>query len=191
MQYFNRKRKPLFQLIFSIIILTMILFIAVNNSDGIMRYHYPLKYSNYIFKYSHENRIDPMLVAAVIYVESRFNTEAVSKKGARGLMQIMPETGQWAAGKLCIDDFDVDMLFEPELNIKLGTWYLSTLMKEYSGNMNLVIAAYNGGRGNVNQWLKTDTINYDGNNIEKIPFSETRLYVKKINSAYSIYKKIY
>lgn len=188
---YRRKRKPRLLILFGILMLVYLCFASLANSNSVLRYRYPLKYSDLIFNYSFENNLDPMLVATVIYVESRFDPKALSAKGARGLMQIMPETGKWAAGKLGIDDFKEDMLYEPELNIKLGSWYLSTLMTEYAGNMNLVMAAYNGGRGNVNQWIKANTISSSGQDIENIPFSETRLYIKKINSIYQIYKKIY
>ena len=152
---------------------------------------YPLDYKEYIDKYARENNIDPYLIASVINVESRFNKEAISPKGAKGLMQIIPSTGKWAAEELEIEAYEDNDLYNPDINIKIGSWYLKKLDKEFTGNQDLVLAAYNGGSGNVRKWLKNEEYSSDGINLEKIPFKETENYLKKVENNYEIYRKIY
>lgn len=144
-----------------------------------------------IFKYSYENNIDPYFVASVIKVESNFDKDAKSSKSAAGLMQITPETAKWVASEMKISGYSESMLLNPETNIKMGCWYLKDLKEEFNGNTDLMLAAYNGGRGNVNKWLKDKEKSTDGKTLIFIPFKETDKYVKKVNATYSIYKKIY
>lgn len=151
---------------------------------------YPMKYADLISKYSEQYDLDPYLVTAVINVESNFRPDAISHKNAIGLMQISEKTGKWAAGKLKLKGFDSADLFEPEINIKLGCWYLSTLYKEY-GSLDLALAAYNGGSGNVNQWLKDESLSPNGKTLEHIPFPETDKYIVKVKKNYSVYKRLY
>jgi len=152
---------------------------------------YPLHYTEYIIKYSNEYEIDPHLVAAIINVESNYDVNAKSQKEARGLMQISPNTGKWASGKLNIEDFSLESLYIPQINIQIGCWYINVLNEEFNGNLKLVLAAYNGGSGNVNKWLKDKQYSIDGENLHNIPFKETDEYVKKVLKNYSMYKKIY
>ncbi len=153
-------------------------------------YVYPYKYTEYVNKYSEEYEIDPYLVLAVIKTESDFNKEAVSKREAKGLMQIMDTTGQWAAKEIGINYFMPSMLFDPELNIRMGCWYLKTLEKEFD-NLDLILAAYNGGSGNVNKWLSDEEYSLDGESLNYIPFPETKKYVDKVKANYNIYKYLY
>lgn len=152
---------------------------------------YPIGYKNFILKYSQEYEIDPYLVASVINVESKYDKNALSIKEAKGLMQIGPQTGQWAAEVLGIENYHSDMLYEPEVNIRIGTWYLNTLFKEFDGDLNLVLAAYNAGSGNVNKWLQDERYSYDGANLSVIPFKETEDYITRINNSYKIYSRVY
>ena len=152
---------------------------------------YPLQYDYMVQRYSYENNIDPALVAAVILAESRFNKSAASHRGAVGLMQIMPETGEWIAGQLHISDYSPEQLENVSTNIKMGTWYLAHLIKQYKGNKILALAAYNAGHGNVDDWVKKNGWGKDFSEIEKIPFSETREYVKVVMQNESQYKKLY
>lgn len=156
-----------------------------------MYIRYPLEYKTYIGQYSKENEIDPYLVAAIINVESRFNKEAVSPKNARGLMQIAEQTGQWGAKELKIEGYSEDSLFSPKENIKIGSWYIKRLQREFDGKLDLILAAYNGGSGNVNKWLKDKECSSDGLSLDKIPFKETENYLKKVKNNYKMYKKIY
>ena len=152
---------------------------------------YPLGYKEYINKYSEEYGLDPFLVAAIINVESKYDKNAVSIKEAKGLMQIGAKTGQWGSEELGIDSYSNEMLFDPEINIQIGTWYLNKLNIEFENNLDLVLAAYNGGSGNVQKWRLDKRYSTDGINLDKIPFKETEEYLKKVKFNYKIYKIIY
>lgn len=153
--------------------------------------NYPLSYQTLIKKYSEKYDVDPYLVAAIINVESKFDKNAVSNKNARGLMQIAPITGKWASEELNIDDFDVEDLFDPELNIMIGSWYLNVLSQEFDNNLQLILAAYNAGSGNVVRWLQNKMYSEDGKSLMIIPFTETKDFVKKVQKNISIYKILY
>lgn len=174
----------------ALIILVAIVLIIYNFSM-VFQIFYPVKYKEFISKYSTENGIDPYLVLAVIKAESGFDPDAVSVKNARGLMQITDKTGVWAAEKIGLKNFKTEDLYDPETNISLGCWYLNWLMQYYNGNTDLVIAAYNGGNGNVNEWLKDRNLSSSGKSLEKIPFKETDEYLKKVKRYHSVYKKLY
>lgn len=152
---------------------------------------YPLDYKKYISIYSQKYNIDPYLVAAIINVESNFDKDACSKKDARGLMQVSPTTGNWAAKELNLKNFTLESLYDPEINIMIGSWYLDVLNEEFDSNLSLVLAAYNGGSGNVNKWLEDRKYSKDGKNLKYIPFKETNDYVEKVLYNYEKYKKIY
>jgi soluble lytic murein transglycosylase len=143
-----------------------------------------------ISEFSEKYSLDPYLVTAVINAESNFRPDAVSHANARGLMQISVKTGKWAAGKLGMKNYGSDDLFEPETNIQIGCWYLSSLYEEF-GDMDLALAAYNGGSGNVSQWLRDKSLSPDGKTLERIPFPETEQYIKKVKKNYSVYKRLY
>lgn len=175
-----------------IVAILILVFIAYFGVVALIKnYIYPYKYDEYINKYSDEYEIDPYLVLAVMKTESNFNKEAVSKKNAKGLMQIMDETGEWIAKEMEINYFTPSMLFDPELNIRMGCWYIKNLEEEFDGNSDLVLAAYNGGSGNVNKWLSDEEYSEDGENLSYIPFPETKKYVDKVKTSYSIYKYLY
>lgn len=179
------KRRKLFIPIIILIILAagMALYSAV-------RTLYPLDYREMIEEYSARYDLDPYLVAAIIRVESSFRPGAVSRKNARGLMQISEGTGKWAADKLDLKRYSAETLFDPDTNIRIGCWYLSTLYNEF-GDTELVLAAYNGGSGNVTQWLKNSKYSRDGSSLDIIPFKETENYLKKVKASYDIYKMLY
>jgi soluble lytic murein transglycosylase len=160
--------------------------------DDVMRkFVYPLQYDYMVRQYSYDDHVDPALVAAVILVESKFNQTAASHRGAHGLMQIMPETGEWIAGKMGINDYTPEKLNDVRMNIKMGTWYLAYLLKEYDGNKVLALAAYNAGRGHVDTWVSEYGWKKDFSKIEEIPFSETREYVRIVLLNEKQYKQLY
>lgn len=144
------------------------------------KYVYPFGYQTEIFRFSEKQQLDPYLVAAVIRTESKFINLARSPKGAMGLMQMMPETAEWVAKETQYPDFTIEQLNNPEVSIRFGTWYLASVQKEFGGNEVLMLAAYNGGRGNVKSWMKKYGWSSDFSNIDEIPFKETREYVKKV-----------
>jgi soluble lytic murein transglycosylase len=171
------------------LIAVVFLALLIINAKNIVRQFYPLKYEQYIVQYSQKYNLDPYLVAAVIKTESGFNKNVRSNKDAIGLMQITPDTAKWAAEKMEIYNFKEDMLYDPQFNINMGCWYINNLETEFEGNTDLVLAAYNGGRGNVQKWLKEHSS--DGKNLQYIPFKETDKYVKKVKVNYKIYKYLY
>jgi len=143
-------------------ILLLVIIIALQNTDWVLRTIYPIHYRDLIEKYAIEYEIDPYLIVSIMKNESKFNPNAVSKKDAKGLMQIAPITGEWAAEKLDIENYSEDMLFDPELNIKIGVWYLNVLKNEFDNNMEIMIAGYNAGNGNVKKWLNNKEYSKDG-----------------------------
>lgn len=173
----------------AVLMLVVGLIALYNNISWFMRYLYPLKYQEHIVKYAQEYKMDPYMIAAVIKVESGFSPNVVSNKGATGLMQIMPETAMWAAEQMGMKDFNIGKLSTPETNIKIGTWYLSKLLEEFKGDTTLTLAAYNGGRGNVREWMKSGVVKENAE--DTIPFAETKDFVSKVKKAYKWYKKLY
>lgn len=147
-----------------------------------------LTFATLIEKYSDEYNVPKELVFAVIKVESGFDPEAESSVGALGLMQMMPKTFEWLTGEEHLDEqLAFEDLTDPEVSIRYGTYYLRYLYRKFE-NWDTVLAAYNGGEGNVAKWL-ADPEYSDGNgNLTYIPFEETRNYVEKVNRAMSKYE---
>ncbi len=174
-----------------IIVLLVIGTIAAYNAKWIVRTIYPFHYRELVTFYSEKYEVDPYLVAAIIRNESKFNPNAISRREARGLMQIAPITGDWASEKLNIEDFNYEDLYDPELNIQIGTWYINILDKEFDSKLQLMVAAYNAGNGNVSKWLENPEYSKDGVHLDVIPFPETRRYVQKVLRDYERYEIIY
>ena len=139
---------------------------------------YPVKHAALIREYAHATDMDPAVVAAVIQTESHFRANAISPRGAVGLMQIMPSTADFVAEMSDINEFS---LTNPRDNIRLGTAYLQYLFRQF-GDLRTVLMAYNAGEGNVRRWLLADP------HIAKIPFPETRTYVERVLNAKNFYK---
>ncbi|KEH96108.1 lytic transglycosylase domain-containing protein [Clostridium massiliodielmoense] len=172
-------------------IILILLILMVISIKPIGRKFYPMKYKEYIMKYSEQYDLDPYLVASVIKTESNFEKNAKSNKGAIGLMQLTPSTAKWAAKQMKVKSFKVDMLYDEEFNIKMGCWYLDNLKQEFQSNMKLVIAAYNGGRGNVKKWLNNEENSKNGVDLHYIPFKETDKYLKKVQVNCNVYEFLY
>ena len=136
-----------------------------------------------------EYGLDPYLVAAVIYVESGWQTEAESPKGALGLMQLMPATAEWIAGRLG-EEYDPAAICEPEVNIRYGCWYLRFLFDRFPVTAT-ALAAYNAGHNRVAAWLSSEEYSPDGSVLTSIPYPETEQYVGKVQRAYEKYKELY
>ena len=151
---------------------------------------YKTPYSDLVTEYSLQYNIDKNLVYAIIKAESSFKEGAVSHKEALGLMQLMEPTASWIADKIDLDlSNGVVDIIRPKNNIKMGCYYISYLLKYYDGNITKMLCAYNAGIGNVSKWLKDDKFSKDGENIDTIPFNETKKYVEKVNKYYAKYKK--
>lgn len=172
--------------IVSFLIIINALFLGAIYYGGV---NYPVNYLEEIQKYSNEYGVDPKVVLAIMRVESNFKTDATSKVNAKGLMQVLPDTAKHVAKLLNIDVNSID-LNDAETNIKIGTYYIKYLMQNFS-NMDTVYAAYNGGIGNVNTWLKDSKYSSDGVSLYNIPSSETKHYVNKVNKALKAYEILY
>ena len=151
---------------------------------------YPVRYTEEIILRAGENSIPAPYIAAIIMAESSYDPGAVSSVGARGLMQIMPETGGWIAGKFG-DEFTEDALFTPEVSIKYGAWYLGFLMDRYENDMRCATAAYHAGQGTVDKWLDDPAYSEDGATLMHIPYDSTRTYVDRVMKYYDYYAKAY
>ncbi len=181
----TRKNK---NVLFAIIILIVIIMFTIGLKELIIRQMYKKQYSEYISKYSSEYEIDENLIYALIKAESNFKCNAVSTSNAKGLMQLMYPTAEEIANKNGIELTEENIL-EPDVNINLGTIYISELIEKYK-SIEVALAAYNAGSGNVDKWIKNGIIKADGSDIEKIPYKETNTYVRKIMRDYKIYTEI-
>ena len=181
--------------IFRFILAVLVIFGIVIGINKVFQLYkdtfYPLKYSEYVLKYSEETNTDPYLVYAVINTESKFEKDVVSDVGARGLMQIMEDTFDWIKyRKKDTRDITYDDIFEPDYNIDYGTYMLSLLCEEYQ-DIPTAIAAYHAGRGTVNNWLKDPQYSADGKKLDNIPSNTTGHYVNKVLKAYEGYTNLY
>jgi soluble lytic murein transglycosylase len=175
---------------FKVLIFIVIIAIVINYK-ALLKYFFPEKYKAAVLKYSTEYKIDPYIVYSIIKAESNFKPDAKSNKGAAGLMQITPQTGKYIASLLEVKNFNQEMLYSPDVNIKYGCFYLSKLFKDFNGDLDAVLAAYNGGEGNVRKWLKEDEAGRKFIKVEELPFAETRNYVQKVKRNHKIYKYLY
>src|SRR3954454_3545315 len=149
----------------------------------------PLPHDDIIRQQARDKHVDPALIAAVIYTESRFRDQT-SHAGAKGLMQIMPETADYIARKSGGTEFRREDLATPQINIAYGTWYLRYLLTKYQGNTILALAAYNAGEGKVDQWWRAASARGERFRVAShIPFQETRDYVHRVLSARAEYRR--
>ena len=153
---------------------------------------YPREYAEYVEVYAEAYGVPEGLVYAVIRTESSFDSGAVSPVGAVGLMQLMPSTFEWLTDDKLFEHLESGMLYDPETNIKYGTYCLSFLYDRY-GDWELALAAYNGGLGNVDKWLEDDRYaDADGEGgLKRIPFGETRQFVARVTDAWEMYERLY
>ena len=152
---------------------------------------FPTKYKEQVMASANRHNVDPLLIFSIIKAESKFNSDALSRRGAKGLMQIMDKTGQWAASELGMPEFTPDQLFDPTTNIEMGCWYVARLMKQYEGDIPTLLAAYNAGTGNVYKWRNNKDYSLDGMTIDYIPFGETRRYIEKVGQNLKCYQYLY
>jgi len=145
------------------------------------RMRYPLRYEEIVRGHAENYRLEPQLLAAMIYQESKFDPEARSSSGAVGLMQLLPETGQGIADRTGGDSWRPEDLLIPELNVRYGAWYLRHLLDKYDDE-SLALAAYNAGQTNVDEWRR------DGAGIQ---FAETRHYVERVQELKRMYADVY
>ncbi len=154
---------------------------------------YPLYYEAEIRKYADEYNLSPSLIAAVILNESSFNPGAESGVGAHGLMQLMPDTAEWIAHKLQLDNYSFDQMDIPDVNIRFGCWYLSYLSSLFNGNPLCVVCAYHAGQGEVKSWLANPLYSSDGVTLiqNSLPEGPTKIYAGRVTRDYGIYQAKY
>ena len=180
-------------IILTILIICIFLLCVLKVQNNIMKVLYPIEYENLVTLYSQEYQVDEYLVYAIIKAESNFDINAVSNKGAKGLMQLMENMAKDVIKKVNIDISSEELsekLLEPDININLGTKYISILLQKY-GNIPIALTAYNAGIGTVDNWIEKGIIKENGEDIENIPYKETNQYVRKILRSYKIYQELY
>ncbi|KPK89069.1 MAG: hypothetical protein AMJ94_13165 [Deltaproteobacteria bacterium SM23_61] len=158
---------------------------------SLYRLAYPVGNSSLVERYAQAHNLDPALLCALILEESRFHAQAVSPAGARGLMQVMPQTGKRIARKLKIRRFSGKQLFDPAVNIRLGSWYFASMLEEFGGKVHLALAAYNAGPRAVRKWLADRGSSGDDEFVENIPYRETRNYVIRVMGSAQVYRFLY
>lgn len=168
-----------------------LLVLAAVAGKPVLRRLFPIPFAPAIAQAAAEHDLDPFLVAALVRVESGFNPEAVSSRGARGLMQVMPDTGQWIAAQLGWPGYAPDWLFDPEINLRMGTWYLRALLDQFGGQLAVALAAYNAGRTRVQEWLVQGRWDGQADTLADIPFPETRHHVQRVLSTLDAYRWLY
>ena len=151
---------------------------------------YPMAYVDSIRANAAQNGLEPAHVAAIVLAESSYDPLAVSPVGAQGLMQVMPETGEWIAGKLD-ETYTEGCLFDPETNLRYGCWYLGFLMNRYGGDRTCATAAYHSGQGTVDGWLKDPEYSTDGRTLNVIGGKNANTYVSRVLEYYEKYEKLY
>jgi soluble lytic murein transglycosylase len=157
----------------------------------VWRLAWPRPFGSAVREAAREFGADPALVYAVMREESHYRPEAVSPVGARGLMQIMPPTGERIAQGLGVDAFEADRLFQPATNIRFASYYLRQLLKTFEGRRPLAIAAYNAGPEVVSSWArKHDPFALD-TFVDSVPYSETRRYLRRVLRSYRVYMLLY
>jgi soluble lytic murein transglycosylase len=179
----------------TVVLVTMVavaLVIALRPGWYVRLFH-PLRYPNYIVTHATNHDLPPDLVAAVIYQESRFNERARSHAGALGLMQITPATARGIAQRTGGTRFETGDLYDPEINIRYGSWYLDHLRDKYrlrgSGGdpYDLALAAYNAGQGKVDRWIRAEPDKHLS--VNEIPYGETRTYVRNVQRLRADYRR--
>ena len=171
-------RKLFWFVVLGVVIATTVAVVDVTSPPWYERIRYPLRYSEFVRVHAREHSLDPALLAAVIYQESKFHSGAKSSSGAIGLMQLTPQTARGIAIRTHGSAFHTQDLYNPEINIRYGAWYLDNLFRKY-GTERLVLAAYNAGQGNVDRWRASG---------QSIQFSETKAYVSRVEDLQRIYR---
>ena len=182
------KRKNIKRFFMIAMIIIVFIILISNSKEQMMKITYKKDYSEYVSKYSEEYNVEEDLIYAIIKAESNFDPNAQSNKDAQGLMQLMYSTAEEIADKINIS-LTEDNILDPEININLGTNYISSLLNKYDC-VEVALAAYNAGSGNVDKWIENGVIQSDGSDIENIPYKETNTYVRKVMRDYNIYLQL-
>jgi soluble lytic murein transglycosylase len=185
----RRRRRLLLATVAGAVILLGVL-VAPLARKAVTELGLPLRYSEVIRQQAADKHLDPALIAAVIYAETKFDARP-SSAGAEGLMQILPQTATFLAHRSGATTFRTADLGRPQVNIAYGSYYLRYLLDEYHGQLVPALAAYNGGESNVDHWLAKAGVAGDRLPVADIPFPETRAYVQRVLQARRDYRRTY
>jgi soluble lytic murein transglycosylase len=184
------RRRVLLGLVLAGIAVVAAVSLMPSAKDAVQELTLPLRHEDIIVQQAHDKSVPADLIAGVIYAESRFS-DATSHAGARGLMQITPDTAEAIAMRTGGVNFRQEDLADPQVNISYGTWYLRNLLDRYGENVVLALAAYNAGQGNVDKWIAEAQAKGETLSIQAIPFAETRGYVSSVLEARADYRAKY
>ncbi|HEY0827331.1 MAG TPA: lytic transglycosylase domain-containing protein [Bacilli bacterium] len=182
------------------VLLLLFLVLLFYNTNWAGKWIYPIKYRDQIELSAVNYNLDPYLISSIIRVESNYKPELVSRKGAVGLMQIMPDTAEWIIDQGGYANLNLESLQTPEVNIDIGAWYLQSLTVQHERYLSdeskldqlaILAAAYNAGPGNLKKWLNSGEWNGKYKSIGQIPFGETRHYIQRVIYYYKKYVKYY
>jgi soluble lytic murein transglycosylase len=176
------RRLVLFLLVPIAVVAALLVYAETAEPSWWLRLRYPLEYESIVRGHAENYDLDAALIAAVIDRESGFDPDAVSGSGAIGLMQLLPDTAKGIALNTGGAQFRVADLYDPEINVRYGSFYLSRLLRKYDGDLDLALAAYHAGQGNVDKWIASG---------EGIGFAETREYVSDVLALQKRYRKAY
>lgn len=160
--------------------------------DAIERAFHPKEYSEYVEYYAGKYDLDPLLVYSFICTESDFEPTAQSSVDARGLMQITEETFDWLKSRIApTETLEFASLYDPEVNVRFGTYYLKITLERYDGDVSTAAAAYHSGWGTVDQLLQMEEHSADGETLQGFPYNQMHHYVNKITACYQTYQRLY
>lgn len=186
-----RTRHPLLRWL-AVLLALGILLVSVFFRSRIARAEYPCRYSEYVTYYAAKYDIDPLILYSFIRTESNFDPNAQSDAGARGLMQITEVTFDWIKTKIAPDeDLTFDDLFDPETNIRFGSYFVAYCLLRYDNHLATAAAAYHSGVGTVDGLLADPACSPDGQTLTHYPYPQMRRYVHKITTGYQRYQEIY
>ena len=182
------------------LLLIVVIGVLFVRSSWIGKLLYPVKYEEEIVSIASEHQVDPLLVAAIIRVESNFQSGLVSSKNAQGLMQIMPETAAWIIRQIGLPEITQQFMMDEEVNIYLGAWYLKSLETQFrdlvegrpvKDRLAVISAAYNAGPGTVRRWVEEGVWDGTYRQASSIPYGETRHYIQRVVYYYHKYEEVY
>lgn len=174
-----------------VVVLAALVYLVVAHQvviPGITERMYPIHFQEGIGRVAERYGVDPYLVAAVAREESRFDPKAVSRAGAIGLMQLMPETAEWIVGLDSWQGPEEPVLTDPDDSLELGACYLAFLLRRFNGDVRASVAAYNAGQGVVGRWVEEEGGSLE---LEDIRFPETRAFVERVEDTLELYRRVH
>ncbi len=187
--YYRKRSFTIISVLFLLVITSVAVLLFGNAFRAVERSLYPIRFSEIVDKYSEQYDVPKHLIYAVIRTESSFSETATSHANAYGLMQITEDTFYWLESKSG-EEYPLSMLYDKEINIKYGVFFLSILYEKF-GCWSTVCAAYNAGMNRVSDWLEDKSYSTDGVTLYNIPIEETKNYIVKVKNALDMYEKLY